>query len=169
MRRHKDVSYRFVLLAYKLQRLDDVSAWFGTFRLVTKICQFLLSTKQYIFAASHLANGSVSFRYQLVRCCNVSRTSVSFRCQLWHFCDVFSCSVSLRYKFVRRYHVSYWLVLFTYQWNVEKASQIGSSDWRTGCDVVMTSRHGPRSPNLLRPKWDVAKTSHAGWARSESM
>ena len=45
MRRRKNVSNRSVLLTYQLRRRDDVSAWSETFKLVTKMGQFLLGTK----------------------------------------------------------------------------------------------------------------------------
>ena len=94
-----------------------------------------------------VSGSSVFLRYQLVRCHNVSKTLVSLRYQLWHLCDVFCWSVSLRYQVVRRYDVSvwsYWSVLFTYQWDVGKTSQIGPSHWFTNCDVMMTSQRGLR-------------------------
>ena len=107
-----------------------------------------------------ISGGSISVRYQLVRCYDVSKMSVPFRYQLRHFCDVLSWSVSLRYQLIRRYDVSDWLVLFTYQWDVAKLSQIGPSHWRIGCDVVMTSKHGLRRPNVyetqMRRCYDVA-------------
>ena len=95
-----------------------------------------------------ISGGSVSLRYQLVRCYNVSKTSVSFRYQLWRLCDVLSWSVSLRYHLVRRYDVSNWSILFTYQWDVANTFQISPPHWRTSCNVVMKSQHGPRHPDL---------------------
>ena len=59
-----------------------------------------------------------------------------------------SWSVSLRYQFIRRYDVSNWLVLSTYNWDVGKTSQIGPPQSRTSCDVIMMSQHGPRRLNL---------------------
>ena len=97
------------------KRYDDVSAWSGTFKLVTKMSHFFrLLCSTYFFRVS---GSSVFLRYQLVRCHNVSKTLVSLRYQLWRLCDVFRWSVSLRYQVVRRYDVSvwsYWSVLFTY-------------------------------------------------------
>ena len=43
----KDVSNRSDELTYQLRRHDDVSAWSGMFKLVTKMGQFLLRTMQY--------------------------------------------------------------------------------------------------------------------------
>ena len=48
VRRHKDVSNRSVLLKYQLRRRDDVLLWSRTFKLVTKMGQFLLGTRQYV-------------------------------------------------------------------------------------------------------------------------
>ena len=42
-----------------------------------------------------------------------------------------SWSVLLRYQLARRYDVSNWSALFTYQWDVIKTSQIGLPCWRT--------------------------------------
>ena len=77
--------------------------------------------------------------------------------------EVLSLSVSLRYQLVRRYDVSNWLVLSTYQWDIAKTSQIVrllqvaiATSWRRVsmvCDV----------PTYMRPKWDVATTLHARW------
>ena len=39
---------------YQLRRLDDVSAWSRMFKLVTKMCQFLLITRQNVFATSQV-------------------------------------------------------------------------------------------------------------------
>ena len=79
---------------YQLRRHRDVSAWSGAFRLVTKINQFLLCTISVNFIG--VSDGSISLRYQLVSCYNVSKTSFSFRYQLWRLCDVFK-GVSLTY------------------------------------------------------------------------
>ena len=46
VRRHKEVSNRSDELTYQLRRHDDVSAWSGIFKLVTKMGQFLLRTMQ---------------------------------------------------------------------------------------------------------------------------
>ena len=61
---------------------------------------------------------------------------------LKRLCDVLSWSVSRRYQLVRRYDVSNWSVLFTYQGDVTKTSQIGLPNWRSSCDVMMISQHG---------------------------
>ena len=165
-----------VLLRYQLVRRYDVSNWSVLFTYqwdVTKtsqigspywrtslvswwclsmvrdvqitLCRTLTCYAVYLFGAS---GGSVSLRYQLLRCYNVSKTSVSFRYELWCLCNVLKWSVSLRYQLVRRYDFSNWSILFTYQWDVPKTSQVGMSQWRTSCDVVMTSQHGPRHPDL---------------------
>ena len=98
-------------------------------------------------------------RYQLVPCYDVSQKSVSFRYELKRLCEVLSWSVSLRYELVHHYDVTNCSVLFTYQWDVAKASQIGPSYSRTCCDVAMMSQHGPRRPDLyetwLRRRYDV--------------
>ena len=52
VRRRKNVSNRSVLLTYQLRRRDDVSAWSRTLILVTKIDQFYLGTRQYLFLKS---------------------------------------------------------------------------------------------------------------------
>ena len=49
VRRPKNVSNRSVLLTYQLRRCDDVSLLSKTFKLVSKMGQFLLGTRQYIF------------------------------------------------------------------------------------------------------------------------
>ena len=72
----------------------------------------------------------------------LSKTTVSLRYQLKLLCDVLSWSVSLKYQLIRRYDVSNWSVLFTHQWDVTKMSQKGPTNWRTSCDVIMTSQHG---------------------------
>ena len=61
--RCKGVSNSPVLLAYQLRHCDDVLAWYGTFKLVPKMGQFLGNAHQYIFMAPQ---SSVSFGYQLV-------------------------------------------------------------------------------------------------------
>ena len=86
-------------------------------------------------------------RCQLVRRYGVSKTSVSFGCQLKRLCDVLSWSVSLRYQLVPHYDVSNRSVLFTYQWNITRTSQIGLTNWRTSCDVTMMSQHGLKCSN----------------------
>ena len=50
LRRCKDVSNRSVLLTYQLKRRDDVSAWFRTFTLGTRMGEYLLGKRQYIFS-----------------------------------------------------------------------------------------------------------------------
>ena len=137
-----------------MRRHNDISAWFETLKLVTKMGQFLLRTMQYYFVLLRtihfhsMSGGSFSLKYQLVPCYNVSKTSVSFRSQFWRLCDVLSWSVSLRYQLVRRYDASNWLIIFTYQWDVTKTSQIGPPQWCTSYDVVVTSQHVPWSPDL---------------------
>ena len=142
---------------YQLQRHGDVSAWSGAFRLVAKMGQFLLHTISVNFLG--VSGGSVSLRHQLVRCYNVSKTSVSFRYQLRRLCDVVSRSVSLSYQLLRRYDVSNWLVLFTYQRRLKQVSLIDvpveTTRWR-----LSTVRN---VSTYMRPKWDVATASHAGW------
>ena len=86
-------------------------------------------------------------RCQLVHRYGVSKTSFSFGCQLKRLCDVLSWSVSLRYQLVPHYDVSNRSVLFTYQWNITKTSQIGLTNWRTSCDVTMMSQHGLKCSN----------------------
>ena len=56
--------------------------------------------------------------------------------------------LAFRYQLVRRYDVSNRSVFSSYQWDVAKMSQIGPSHSQTYCDVVMTSQHGPRRPDL---------------------
>ena len=70
-----DVSNWSVVFMYQLRRRDDASAWFKTFKLVSKMGNFLLRTRQYIFSIS---GGLVLLRYQLVRRYNVSNMLVSF-------------------------------------------------------------------------------------------
>ena len=48
VRRCKNVSNRSVLLTHQLRR-DDVSAWSRAFKLVSKMGQFLLGTRQYVY------------------------------------------------------------------------------------------------------------------------
>ena len=60
-------------------RHNDVSAWFGTFTLVTKMGH---SFAYYAVNFFGVSGGLVSLRYQLLRCYNVSKTSISFRYQL---------------------------------------------------------------------------------------
>ena len=162
MRHRKDVSNGSDELTYQLQLHDDVSAWSGMFKLVTKMVQFLLC----VYCAVNflgVSGGSVSLTYKLVRCYNVSKMSVLFRYQLWHLCDEISWPVSLRYQLVRRYDVSNRSVLFMYQWDVAETSQIGLSHWRTSCDVAMTSYMIRDVSTYMRPKWDGAATLHARW------
>ena len=64
------------------------------------------------------------------------------------FCDMLGWSVSLRNQLVHRYDVSNWSVLFTYQWDVAKTSQIGPSYWHMSGGIVMMSQHGPGRSNL---------------------
>ena len=54
VRRHKEVSNRSDELMDQLRRHDDVSAWSGMFKLVTKMGQFLLRTMQYTSTASQV-------------------------------------------------------------------------------------------------------------------
>ena len=110
-----------------------------------------------------VSGSSVFWRYQLVRCHNVSKTLVSLMYHLWRLWDVLSWSVSLRYQVVRRYDVSVWSycsVLFTYQWDVRKTSQIGPSHWFTNFDVMMTSQRGLRRSNqyetYMRRRYEFA-------------
>ena len=65
-----------------------------------------------------VSGDSVSLRYQLVCCYNVSKTSVSYRYQFWRLCDVLTWSVSLRYQLIGQFDVSNWSVLFTQQRDV---------------------------------------------------
>ena len=158
MRRQKDVSNRSDELTYQLRRHDDVSAWSGAFKLVTKMDQFLLRTISVNFLG--VSGGSVSLRHQLVRCYNVSKTFVSFRYQLWRLCDVLSWSVSLRYQLL----TSLWrlkLVDFIYvpvrrRKGVSNRSVSLTYQLRLRDDILAWSA-------TSRPKWDVATTSHAAW------
>ena len=87
--RSNEISQRcfkwFVLLSHQFQRRDDVSAWSGIFKLVTKMGHFILGTRQYIFTASlvvqsllgtsqYVATTSQSRRSYLGTNCNVSAT-----------------------------------------------------------------------------------------------
>ena len=121
-------------LTYLWWRHYDVSAWSRTFQLVTKRDQFLLRTMNHLC----FSGDSVSLKYQLVHCYNVS-TSFSFRYQFWPLWDLLSWEVWLRYHLVHPLDVSSWSVLFTCQWDVAKTSQIDPSHWRTRCNVAMTS------------------------------
>ena len=49
VRRRKNISNRSLLLMYQLRHRGDVSAWSRKFKLVTKMGQFLLGTRQYVF------------------------------------------------------------------------------------------------------------------------
>ena len=113
VRHCRNVSNRSILLTYQLRRCDDFSAWFRTLKLITKMDQFLLGTKAVHF--SQTSGGSASFKYQLLRCSNISKVSLSFSYQLRPLCDVLSWSVSLSYQLVRCQDVSNWLVLSSYQ------------------------------------------------------
>ena len=144
--RHEDISNRSVLLTYQLRRCDGISAWSRTFKQVTQISQFFFRQQAVRFYG--ISVGSVSFRYQLIHRYNVSKILVSFSYQLWRLCNVVSWSVSLRYQLVHRYDVSDWSVLFTNQWDIDKTSQIAPSHWRSSCDVMMASQHGPWRPDL---------------------
>ena len=55
VRRHKDVSNRSAESTYQLLLHDDASVWSGTFKLVTKMNQFLLHTMQYTSLVSQVA------------------------------------------------------------------------------------------------------------------
>ena len=66
-RRHKNISNRSAELTYQLCCHDDISAWYRTFKLVIKLGQFLWHNAVHILGVSC---GSVSLRYQLVRCYN---------------------------------------------------------------------------------------------------
>ena len=83
----------------------------------------------------------------------ISKALVSFRYQLRYLCSMPSCSGSLRYHLVPRHDISSRTVLFRYQWNVSiPMSQKGASYWRISCDIVMTSQHDPRRPDLYELK-----------------
>ena len=56
-------------------------------------------------------------------------------------------SVSLRYQLVRRYYISNWSALFTYQWEVTKLFQISPPYWHSSCDILIMSQHGLGRPN----------------------
>ena len=84
VRHHKNVSDRFVLLTYKLRRRDEVSALSRTLKLVSKIGEFLLSTKAIHFSGT--SGGSASLKYQLVGR-YISKMSVSFRYSLRPLCN----------------------------------------------------------------------------------
>ena len=77
VRRRKNVSNRFDLLAYQLRRRDDASAWSWTWS--GKWFNFFWIIGSMFFG---IYGDSVSLRYQLVRLYNVSKTQVSFRYQL---------------------------------------------------------------------------------------
>ena len=49
VRRRKNVSNRSILLTFQLKRRDDVAAWSRALILVTKMDQFYLVTRQYVF------------------------------------------------------------------------------------------------------------------------
>ena len=76
------------------------------------------------------------------------KSLVSFRYQLWRLCNVLSWSDSLRYQLVSFYDLSNRSVLFKYQWDVSKMSQISPSHWRTNCNIMMTSQHVSRRSYL---------------------
>ena len=86
-------------------------------------------------------------RCQVVRRYGISKASVSFRYQLKRLCDVLNWSVSLRYQLVRHYDVSNWSVLFTHHWCVTKTYQIGLTNWRTSCNIMLMSQHSPECSN----------------------
>ena len=100
--------------------------------------------------------GSVSLRYQLICCYNVSNMWVSFRYQLWGLCHMLSWSVSLRYQLVRRYNVSNKSVSLTYQ--LRRLDDI--SPWSTTSpptqDLNETSlrRRIPGAERLIQ-RWQV--------------
>ena len=52
VRHPKNMSSRSIVLTYQLIRRDDVSAWSRTLILVTKVDQFYLGTRQYLFSRS---------------------------------------------------------------------------------------------------------------------
>ena len=57
VRRHQGVSKKSDELTYQLRRHNNISAWFGAFKLVTLvnlISQFLLRTMQQISSASQI-------------------------------------------------------------------------------------------------------------------
>ena len=85
--------------------------------------------------------------YQVLHRYGVSKTSVSLRYQLKCFCNVLSWSIWLRWLLVRYYDVSNWSALFTYQCDITMASQIGVASWRTSCNALMMSQHGPGHSN----------------------
>ena len=62
-------------------------------------------------------------------------------------CDVLSWSVSLGYHLVRRDDVSNWSVLFTYQGDVTKTSEIGLPNLHSSCHVMMMPQHGTGRSN----------------------
>ena len=70
MTRRKEVSTSSVLLTYQLRRRDDVLAWSGTFKLASKMGQFLGGTSQYTFTASQVVQS-------LLGLCDVLNWSVS--------------------------------------------------------------------------------------------
>ena len=82
LRRRKDVSNRSVLLTYQLRRRDNVSAWSRTFKLVTRMGQFILGTRQQIFSASQVV--------QSLPCTSqyVATTSQRHQSHLGTSCDV---------------------------------------------------------------------------------
>ena len=61
VKRRKNISDRSTLLMYQLRRRDDVSTWSRTFKLVTKMGQFLLGTKAVYFSGT--SSGSVTLKY----------------------------------------------------------------------------------------------------------
>ena len=128
MRRHGDVSNRSAVLTHQFDVM--IISQHGLGHSIS-----LYSTLAY-YAVHFLgvSGGSLSIRYQLVRCYNVSKTSVSFQYQLWCLCNVLSWSVLLRYQLVRRCDFWNWSVLLTYQWDITETSQIGSPYWRTSLE-----------------------------------
>ena len=144
VRRCKGISNRSVLLTYQLRRRDDVSAWSGTFKLIFKMCQFHLSTGQYILVASHVVQSHLGNN----KC--IAKTSQRRQSDLgtsWYFVTTSQIgwfylrineALQRRIKWIRLIDVP----VATSWWHLSMV-----------CDI----------PTYMRPKWNVATTSHAGW------
>ena len=103
---------RMFSLACNLLKIDAYSDDFGKIFLAKNPCDCNQIRSNQISvsanALNHLFFQSKGikdnyWRYQLVRCYDISKTLVSFRYQLKCLCDVLSWSVSLSYRLVHRY------------------------------------------------------------------
>ena len=134
------------LLAIKLQ----------TFLQTLKNSQFFyldfeqVLYEEYKCSCQKLCRGAVALKIpRKLTCgssfCNVVGCKTEILMELGYTNEIYLKCCNVSYSVC--YNVSNWLVLFTYQGDVTKTSEIDLPNWGTSCNVMVMSQHGTGHSN----------------------